>query len=424
MTLSAAEQYLLELINRGRLDPAGEAARMGIALNQGLSAGQISTAAKQVLAPNALLETAATLHTQWMLSADIFSHTGQGGSSVGSRITAQGYGWTTYGENIAMIYTTGSITVEAAIADLNHNLFLSAGHRANMLNGSFREVGLGAETGQFVYNGRTYNAAILTEDFATRGSAHFLTGVAYGDSNGDKFYSMGEGTANVTFAAAGVSTQTAAAGGYALAVGSQSVLAVTGQAGGLSFSATIDMAPGNVKLDLVSGSTFYTSGNIVLGLGVNNARLLGVAALAATGNAAGNILTGNSGANVLSGAAGNDQISGGAAADRLFGGTGNDTLAGGTGAGDLLRGASGADVFVLANGDGSDRIFDFSVTAGDRLRLDDALWAGQTLTASAVVAAFGSTSSGHVVLDFGGGDVLDLLDVPALTGLAGVIDIF
>ena len=86
MTLTAAEQYLLELINRARLDPAGEAARMGIDLNDGLSAGQISTSAKQVLAPNALLEAAATGHTQWMLSADVFSHTGLNGSSPGDRI--------------------------------------------------------------------------------------------------------------------------------------------------------------------------------------------------------------------------------------------------------------------------------------------------------------------------------------------------
>ena len=36
MTLSAAEQYLLELINRARLNPAAEAARYGIDLNAGL----------------------------------------------------------------------------------------------------------------------------------------------------------------------------------------------------------------------------------------------------------------------------------------------------------------------------------------------------------------------------------------------------
>ena len=52
MTLSAAEQYAIELINRARLDPAAEALRYGVALNAGLSAGTISNDALYVLAPN------------------------------------------------------------------------------------------------------------------------------------------------------------------------------------------------------------------------------------------------------------------------------------------------------------------------------------------------------------------------------------
>ena len=47
---TALDQYLIELINRARLDPVGEAARLGIDLNQGLSQGQITTAPKQPLA--------------------------------------------------------------------------------------------------------------------------------------------------------------------------------------------------------------------------------------------------------------------------------------------------------------------------------------------------------------------------------------
>lgn len=43
---TALEQYVLELVNRARADPAAEAARLGIDLNQGLGAGQITTAAK------------------------------------------------------------------------------------------------------------------------------------------------------------------------------------------------------------------------------------------------------------------------------------------------------------------------------------------------------------------------------------------
>ena len=71
---TAQEQLMLELINRARMDPAGEAARQGISLNQGLAAGTISTAPKQVLAMNDQLVVAADNHSKWMLQYDVFSH--------------------------------------------------------------------------------------------------------------------------------------------------------------------------------------------------------------------------------------------------------------------------------------------------------------------------------------------------------------
>src|SRR3954463_12402694 len=48
---TAFEQYFLELVNRARLDPAAEAARLGIGLNDGLGGGQLTTGAP---APTAL----------------------------------------------------------------------------------------------------------------------------------------------------------------------------------------------------------------------------------------------------------------------------------------------------------------------------------------------------------------------------------
>ncbi|HEX6093736.1 MAG TPA: hypothetical protein VFZ07_10315, partial [Dongiaceae bacterium] len=60
--LTAQEQYLLELINRARLDPAGEAARNGIGLNDGLASGTITADSKQPLASNGNLATAAQGH--------------------------------------------------------------------------------------------------------------------------------------------------------------------------------------------------------------------------------------------------------------------------------------------------------------------------------------------------------------------------
>jgi serralysin len=66
--LSAAEQYLLELINQARLDPLAKAASLGIDLNQGLAPGTLTGTAKQVLAHNVILSQAAEGHSNWMLA--------------------------------------------------------------------------------------------------------------------------------------------------------------------------------------------------------------------------------------------------------------------------------------------------------------------------------------------------------------------
>src|SRR5690349_7486538 len=88
---TAYEQYFLELVNRARLDPAGEAARFGMGLNDGLAAGTISATPKQPLASNPALLDAADAHSAWTLATDTFSHTGANGSSPGDRMGAAGY---------------------------------------------------------------------------------------------------------------------------------------------------------------------------------------------------------------------------------------------------------------------------------------------------------------------------------------------
>ena len=88
---TALDQYLIELINRARMNPDGEAARLGIDLNQGLSQGKISTAPKQPLAFDPDLTASARGHSKWMLDEDVFSHTGVDGSDPGDRIKAADY---------------------------------------------------------------------------------------------------------------------------------------------------------------------------------------------------------------------------------------------------------------------------------------------------------------------------------------------
>lgn len=442
MPLSDAEQYLLELINRSRLDPAAEAARYGIDLNESLSPGQISTAAKQVLAPNEALNIAAENHSSWMIATDTFSHTGAGGSRPWDRAVAAGYGSTNVGENIAFSGTSASsFDLEAMVASQHANLFLSAGHRTNMLNGTWREAGIGQVNGAFTYSGTTYNSSLVTELFGLNGTKAFVTGVAYNDTDKDGFYSMGEGRGGVVFSAGGNSDTTAASGGYAVSVNQGSAVQVSGTTqGGTAFSVTVDMTIGNVKLDLVNDSILYSSGSLTLGTGINAAMLLGSGALTLTGNASANTLTGNRAANTISGREGNDLLRTGGGNDRLFGDLGNDRLLGGQGqdtlsggqgndrlwgdqANDMLTGDAGADRFFFNPGMGRDTITDFDLAEGDRLVLNDALWGNTALTAQQVVSQFATMDAGDVCFDFGTAGFVRLDGVTSMAGLGTGIDI-
>ncbi|WP_143665704.1 CAP domain-containing protein, partial [Streptomyces sp. st115] len=84
---------------------------------------------------NDQLNTAAQRHSADMDANDYFSHTSQDGRDPGDRITAAGYRWSTYGENIAKGQRTP--------ADVMRSWMDSPGHRANILNCSFKEIGVG-----------------------------------------------------------------------------------------------------------------------------------------------------------------------------------------------------------------------------------------------------------------------------------------
>ena len=355
--ITQAEQYLLELINRARLDPQAEADRYGIDLNQGLSAGTITTDAKQVLAHNEDLELAAQLHTLWMLDANVFSHTGEGGSSLRDRVEASGYslsGSWRLGENLAWSGTTGTLNLEAQIDVHHEGLFLSSGHRRNLMDSRFREIGIAQEEGVFTSDGRDWNASMLTEKFAKSGSDIFVTGVVYDDLDANNFFSIGEGRSGAVFSVGAQSAVSADAGGYGIAVSPQDSLVVSISYQG--FEGTLSVSPEgeNVKVDLVDGNKVLLSKSATLLTGITDATLLGVADLTLTGSDSADRLTGNRSANVLSGGLGNDSLMGGEGADTLNGGAGRDTLEGGSHADRLLGGAENDS---LDGGSGNDTLF-------------------------------------------------------------------
>jgi uncharacterized protein YkwD len=101
------------------------------------------------LTVNAKLTKAAQAHSADMAAHRTMSHTGSDGSSPGERITAAGYAWSSYGENVAYGYGTP--------ASVMAGWMNSPGHRANILNCSFKEIGVGlAQPGNY-----------WTQDFGT-----------------------------------------------------------------------------------------------------------------------------------------------------------------------------------------------------------------------------------------------------------------
>lgn len=144
--------------------PTATAARSVTASSAPASAAAASGATAQVVAlvnsarkeagcaaltVNAKLTTAAQSHSEDMADHQTMSHTGSDGSSPGTRITRAGYSWSSYGENVAYGYDTPASVMDGWMS--------SPGHKANILNCAFKEIGVGlAQPGSY-----------WTQDFGT-----------------------------------------------------------------------------------------------------------------------------------------------------------------------------------------------------------------------------------------------------------------
>ena len=358
MTLSAQEQYLIELINADRLDPTSAAATYGTGLNVGVTTamgGPIQSTPMQVLAHNVHLEGAANDQTEFLLEdGQYFGHTGEGGSSITDRVLATDYANPlTFRENLSVIFNPGR-NQEALVEDHHENLYNSAPHRAAIFDENQADIGIGLQTGEF----RGSNASMLTEVFGAQSGGRYVTGVAYTDTNNNDFYNIGEALSDVSFASTSASTDSAAAGGYALDADGNSTDVTISLDGTELGQVTIDTSDGNAKLDLIAdgdgGYALAVSTDTNLTSGIDDATLLGAGNLDLEGHSSANVLTGNSGNNTLRGDGGNDVLNGGGGRDRLHGGSGNDDLNGGGGL-DKLYGKSGED--LLVGGGGRDKLY-------------------------------------------------------------------
>ncbi|MFT4013686.1 MAG: CAP domain-containing protein [Paracoccus sp. (in: a-proteobacteria)] len=363
------------------------------------------------------LNDAADAHSQWMLDADRFSHTGAGGSGSRERMQAAGFdlagSWST-AENIAYVSIRGEGDLRDEIRELHRMLMDSPGHRANIL-GENTLMGIGLKVGMMTVGGRYYKVLMATQDFGrTDGQVRLDTGDFAPVANpfpgpapqsraewlkgfdGQVFTSPGQGTArNDDFRLTARGERADGAAGHDWMSGGAGDDSLTGGAG-------LDRLIGGAGFDLLNGG----AGNDTLQGGDHGDRLIG-----GLGH---DRLWGENGRDRLEGGAGDDRLAGGRGDDSLLGGAGNDRLHGGLGD-DLLNGGAGADVFVFQRSHGADTITGYQ-RGIDRLLIDDALLDRP----AAFMRDHMSRAEGGVLIDFGDGDRI-LLIGRNLT-VAGVAD--
>jgi hypothetical protein len=271
------EQELLELINRARSDPQGEAARLitNFSTNTGANA-EITSAIRffnidanvfvqrmaafgkvAPLAWNNALADAAEGHSLRMIAADEQSHQIAGELALGARVQATGYNWRSVGENV-YAFGTNPLEVHAAyVIDWggpDGGMQSPAGHRQSILSSTFTEVGLDLtiETNAATAVG----SLVSTQVFGTTSSYRpQLLGVTFRDKDNDTFYDAGEGLSGITITAQGTAgtftTTSFSAGGYQMPLPA-GTYTVTFSGSGLSQSksSAVTIGSSNVKLDL------------------------------------------------------------------------------------------------------------------------------------------------------------------------------
>ena len=180
------EEEIRWRVNRGRFDSASENQTRGTAYaDVPASAGP--------LAPNQSLTLAARHQSEDMARNNVFQHETVPGSAYYNytnqpepwdRMQAEGYSWNYAGENIAAGYSGA----EAAYV----GWWNSTGHRQNMYNSSFREIG----DGYYYWSASTYRS-YYTMDLGNSGSTCFFTDTLFRDANTNGVYDQTEAIAGV-----------------------------------------------------------------------------------------------------------------------------------------------------------------------------------------------------------------------------------
>jgi|SRR5579864_606771 len=267
---SPEAQYMLELINLARTNPAAAADRVTSNLDAQTSATltyynvnldqarqQIASAApRPPLAWNDKLATTALDQSIDQANMGVQTHTGADGSDLNTRLDRIGYtNRASAGENAFAYAKSVDQAMEAFLIDWG---VPSMGHFKNLLqpdtppSSAYREVGIGIVDSTKLGLG----PEVITQDFGSQNGAKAdLLGVAYDESKGSQFYVPGEGRGDVTVQAQNLQTgqtssvQTWDAGGYQIPLdpGQYQVTAKVGSQ--VVRSQQVSIGTQNVKVD-------------------------------------------------------------------------------------------------------------------------------------------------------------------------------
>jgi uncharacterized protein YkwD len=280
------EQEMLELLNRARLDPQGEARN---AVGDDVSEDVLSAmayfgtdidaylaqvAALEPVAPlawNGRLTDAATGHNDRLIAEQVQLHQFPGGPTIAERFLEAGYAFSSGYENVYSYtedpvhghagffidwgYDAGEVVDGVPRADFRaqgDGIQDPAGHRVAIMSPAMTEVGMAAREAD--PDGRV-GPWVVTQNFGTRSDyAPQLVGVAFDDADGDAFYDMGEGLGGVTVTATGLAgtytTTTWASGGYQMALpDGHYTVSFSGAAFPDEVVSVVRIAGANAKLD-------------------------------------------------------------------------------------------------------------------------------------------------------------------------------
>jgi uncharacterized protein YkwD len=266
------EQYMLQLLNEARTDPAAAAQQITSDLtpeematinyygvNLQATEQKIASATPQPpLAWNSALASSAQSQSQYMANTQVQSHTGANGSTPQQRMEQAGYGTlASSGENAYAYSTSVEEAMQAFLIDWG---VPSDGHRDNIqqpgvsADDAYRDVGIGiVQT-----NSSTFGPLVITQDFASQPNEQAqLVGVAYDDTAGTQFYEPGEGQGNVQIDAVNLqsgqlySTQTWDSGGYELSLPAGQYAVIASVNGEVVQNVNVTVGNVNVEQDFI-----------------------------------------------------------------------------------------------------------------------------------------------------------------------------